>query len=105
MTTSCPINPVPPRINRVLFMIVLLSHFTASIQIRLQSSPAHCRVQNYCTSLQAFYVTNSAVLSFVKRFEKDALQCLGILCGRNQHSKTTSTPFSGQQLALILAET
>src|SRR5713226_291588 len=25
-TTSCPIKPVPPRINRVLFMIVPLSH-------------------------------------------------------------------------------
>src|SRR5260370_16308418 len=26
MTTSCPIKPVPPRINRVLFMIGPLSH-------------------------------------------------------------------------------
>ncbi len=52
-----------------------------------------------------FYVTNLAVPFFVKRAEKDELQCLSTLCGRDQCSKIVSKRFPSQVLAFYLAET
>ncbi len=49
-------------------------------------------------------MTNLAVPFLVSGAEKDELQCLGTLCGRDQCSIIVSKRFTGQVLAFYLAE-
>jgi hypothetical protein len=51
------------------------------------------------------YVTNLAGTLLVSGAEKDELQCLGTICGRDHYSKIVSKPFTSQVLAFYLAET